>query len=265
MTTDAGYTYKLECLATGYGRGEGRKVLLSGMDARLRRGELTCLIGVNGAGKSTLLRTLAGLQPPLGGSVELLGRRLGDYSRAELARLVGVVLTDDIPEQNLTAQELVEMGRVPYTGYWGAMAEADREMVDRAFRLTGTGAFRHRRLSTLSDGERQKLLIAKALAQDTEVILLDEPVAFLDFPNKVGVLRLLSRIAVEEGKSVLVSIHDIELALQMAHRLWVLRADGFAEGRPSELARRGDVDFLFEGQGVVFDREKLQYSLTTTE
>lgn len=264
------YTYKIENLSTGYSAGAGRchdvtgqKVLLRNMDTRLARGVLTCLIGVNGAGKSTLLRTLAGLQPAINGNIELNGRALQDYEVKELARLVSVVLTDEIPEQTLTAYELVSMGRMPYTGYWGSLSKKDVRLVEDALEMVGMSDFRQRRLHSLSDGERQKLMIAKALAQNTDVILLDEPVAFLDFPSKVWVLRLLSKVAHEQGKSVLLSIHDIELALQIADRLWLLENHDLCEGEPAVLAREGKIDFLFKGDGIEFDRETMQYHLNT--
>ena len=237
-------------------------MLLNGMNVRLFRNELTCLIGVNGAGKSTLLRTMAGLQPAMAGSVDLLGKPLTEYKPADLAKKVSVVLTDEIPEQNLTAFELVSMGRLPYTNYWGTLSDADRQKVVDVLEMVGMSKFSTRQLSSLSDGERQKLMIAKALAQDTDVILLDEPVAFLDFPSKVAVLRLLRNIALTTNKSVLLSIHDIEIALQTSQRLWVLTEKGFLCGEPRQLAKNGKIDFLFRGQGINFDRETLQYSLT---
>lgn len=259
------YSYKIDNLSTGYEAAsshEGRKVLASGMNARLGVGCLTCLIGVNGAGKSTLLRTMAGLQPAINGQIELMGKPLADYDVRALSRLVSVVLTDEIPEQALTAYELVAMGRMPYTGYWGTLHRRDVKMVEQALAMVGMTDFSHRRLHSLSDGERQKLMIAKALAQDTDVILLDEPVAFLDFPSKVWVLRLLSRVAREQGRSVLLSIHDLELALQIADRLWLLDGHNFVEGEPRVLAAEGKIDFLFQGAGIQFDRETLQYHLT---
>lgn len=259
------YSYKIDNLSTGYEAAsshEGRKVLASGMNARLGVGCLTCLIGVNGAGKSTLLRTMAGLQPAINGQIELMGKSLADYDVRALSRLVSVVLTDEIPEQALTAYELVAMGRMPYTGYWGTLHRRDVKMVEQALAMVGMTDFSHRRLHSLSDGERQKLMIAKALAQDTDVILLDEPVAFLDFPSKVWVLRLLSRVAREQGRSVLLSIHDLELALQIADRLWLLDGHNFVEGEPRVLAADGKIDFLFQGAGIQFNRKTLHYQLS---
>lgn len=256
------FTYQISNLSTGYRRGGATVTLLRSMHAQLHRGQLTCLIGVNGAGKSTLLRTMAGLQPAIAGNVALLGKPLEGYSAKQLATKVSVVLTDKIPEQNLTAFELVAMGRMPYTGYWGSLGDSDRTMVNHMLQLVGMHHFANRRISSLSDGERQKLMIAKALAQDTDVVLLDEPVAFLDFPSKVAVLRLLAQTARKTHKSILLSIHDIEIALQLADLLWILTGDGFVEGKPHALARDGKIDFLFDGEGINFNRDTLQYSLT---
>lgn len=259
--TREGCTYILSHIQTGY-RGRGVNVNLVGdMNAALRKGELTCLIGVNGAGKSTLLRTMAGLLKPIGGEIRLMGRLLGSYSPQELSKTVSVVLTDEVPEQDLRVFETVAMGRMPYTGYWGSLDEQDIKNVNKALNLVGMSDFAQRRLGSLSDGERQKVMIAKALAQDTQVILLDEPVAFLDFPSKVGILRLLKHVAKEMDKSILLSIHDIELALKIAQRLWILQGAGFIEGEPATLAREGKVDFLFRGEGISFNRQTMQYTI----
>lgn len=259
---NATYTYRLLHLSTGYRNATKQKLLASDMNADLRTGELTCLIGVNGAGKSTLLRTMASLQKPLDGSIQLMGRRLEDYGVKELSREVSVVLTDEVPEQNLSVEDTVALGRIPYTGYFGGLSTQDRRHINEAIEMVGMSAFRGRRLYSLSDGERQKVMIAKALAQDTRVILLDEPVAFLDFPSKVGMLRMLGHVAKERNKSVLLSIHDISLALQMAQRLWILRERSFIEGEPRYLAEEGKIDFLFSGEGIRFNRETLQYTIS---
>lgn len=255
------YTYLISHLHTGYRSRGGRVSLVSDMSTKLNKGELTCLIGVNGAGKSTLLRTMAGLLKPLGGDIELMGKPLGQYSAQELSKTVSVVLTDEIPEQTLRVFETVAMGRMPYTGYWGDLGSEDTAHVDKALEMVGMADFADRRLDSLSDGERQKVVIAKALAQDTDVILLDEPVAFLDFPSKVSTLRLLRSVAHESGKSVLLSIHDIELALKIADWLWILQGDTFLEGMPRQLAEAGKIDFLFQGEGISFNRLTLQYSI----
>ena len=265
MNSSGKTTFQLHDLKTGY-RLQRRDIVLSAnLEATLTTGELTCLLGPNGAGKSTLLRTMARFQPALDGEVQLFGQPLESYTAEKLARRVGVVLTDKLPSSSLRAEELVSMGRMPYTGFWGTLTADDRQAVDEALDMVGMTAFRRRRLATLSDGEQQKLMIAKALAQQTPVILLDEPVAFLDFPSKVEILTLLRRLAREQGKAILLSIHDLELALQTADRLWLLDSEGhLSQGTPKELAQNGSLDFFFKGHGLEFDKHTMQYTLTNS-
>jgi iron complex transport system ATP-binding protein len=206
-------------LAIGY-RG---KVVGEELDGCIRSGELTCLIGSNGLGKSTLLRTLAAFQPPLAGQVEWhdggTWRSLQAMSKAQLATLVSVVLTERPEVQHMTVAEVVGLGRMPYTGFFGTLTAADRQVVAEALALVGIAPYAPRMIDALSDGERQKVMIAKALAQQTPVVLLDEPTAFLDYPSKVEMMKLLRRLTAETGKAILLSTHDLPLALQLADRL----------------------------------------------
>lgn len=182
-------------------------------------GRLVCLLGPNGAGKSTLLRTLCGFQPPIEGTVTISGSDITTMSAAEVARLVSVVLTDRPLTPSLTATEMVGMGRAPYTGFWGRLSDDDRRLVSEAMQTVGVDSLATRRMGQLSDGERQKVMIAKALAQHTPVIVLDEPTAFLDYPSKVAVMKTLARLAHDEGKTILMSTHDLELAAQLGDEL----------------------------------------------
>lgn len=182
-------------------------------------GRLVCLLGPNGAGKSTLLRTLCGFQPPIEGTVTISGSDIATMSAAEVARLVSVVLTDRPLTPSLTAAEMVGMGRAPYTGFWGRLSDEDRRLVSEAMQTVGIAPLATRRMGRLSDGERQKVMIAKALAQHTPVIVLDEPTAFLDYPSKVAVMKTLARLAHDEGKTILMSTHDLELAAQLGDEL----------------------------------------------
>ena len=182
-------------------------------------GRLVCLLGPNGAGKSTLLRTLCGFQPPIEGTVTISGSDITAMSAAEVARLVSVVLTDRPLTPSLTAAEMVGMGRAPYTGFWGRLSDDDRRLVSEAMQTVGIAPLATRRMGQLSDGELQKVMIAKALAQHTPVIVLDEPTAFLDYPSKVAVMKTLARLAHDEGKTILMSIHDLELAAQLGDEL----------------------------------------------
>ena len=182
-------------------------------------GRLVCLLGPNGAGKSTLLRTLCGFQPPIEGTVTISGSDITTMSAAEVARLVSVVLTDRPLTSSLTAAEMAGMGRAPYTGFWGRLSDDDRRLVSEAMQTVGIDSLATRRMGRLSDGERQKVMIAKALAQHTPVIVLDEPTAFLDYPSKVAVMKTLARLAHDEGKTILMSTHDLELAAQLGDEL----------------------------------------------
>lgn len=182
-------------------------------------GRLVCLLGPNGAGKSTLLRTLCGFQPPIAGTVTISGSDITTMSAPEVARLVSVVLTDRPLTPSLTAAEMVGMGRAPYTGFWGRLSDDDRRLVSEAMQTVGIAPLATRRMGRLSDGERQKVMIAKALAQHTPVIVLDEPTAFLDYPSKVAVMKTLARLAHDEGKTILMSTHDLELAAQLGDEL----------------------------------------------
>ena len=182
-------------------------------------GHLVCLLGPNGAGKSTLLRTLCGFQPPIAGTVTISGSDITTMSAAEVARLVSVVLTDRPLTPSLTAAEMVGMGRAPYTGFRGRLSDDDRRLISEAMQTVGVDSLATRRMGQLSDGERQKVMIAKALAQHTPVIVLDEPTAFLDYPSKVAVMKTLARLAHNEGKTILMSTHDLELAAQLGDEL----------------------------------------------
>ncbi len=255
-------TVVLHNLSIGYTAKGNEKVVASQLEGSIKAGELTCLLGQNGIGKSTLLRTLSAFQPKLSGSIQLHGREIDSYTDKELSRLIGVVLTERPDVQNMDVFELVSMGRSPYTGFWGTLSDEDRQIVDESIRLVGIDVLRGRMLHTLSDGERQKVMIAKALAQQTPVIYLDEPTAFLDFPSKVEIMQLLHRLAEHEQKTIFLSTHDVELALQIADCLWLMEPQGLSVGSPSELAAQGMLSRFIEREGIVFDKETLTIHVT---
>ena len=219
-------TVVLQNLTIGYTAKGNRKVVASNLNATIKSGELTCLLGQNGIGKSTLLRTLAMFQPALGGEVRLEEKALNSYSVQELSRKLSIVLTRKPDVQNITVSEMVGLGRSPYTGFWGTLHDADKTVVAEALRLVGIEDMAERNIHTLSDGERQKVMIAKALAQQTPIILLDEPTAFLDFPSKVEILKLLGCLAKETDKTIILSTHDLELAARLADCLWQMDESG---------------------------------------
>ena len=241
--------------------GHGRRCTGQGLSGRLPASTLAALLGVNGCGKSTLLRTLSGLLQPFsrGGEatdeapVRLCGRPLADYAPRELARTVSIVLTERPLAEGLTVEDVVQMGRIPYSRLLSQRSAEDGRHVHRALELTGTAHLARRALTSLSDGERQRVFVAKALAQDTPVILLDEPSAFLDFPSKIQLFRLLRRLAHEEGKAILMSTHDVEPALQLADQLWLLSRDELCCGTPEALAGAGEIGRFFDRSGLRFD------------
>ena len=254
----------LHDVTTGYHSRGGNIEITRHIAARLLTSELTCLLGPNGAGKSTLLKTLAAFIPPLYGEITIGDRPLRDYSEGKLARTIGVVLTERPSLNNMTVRELVSLGRSPYTGFWGKYTREDREIVDRALQLTGITEFASRQIQTLSDGERQKVMIAKSLAQQTPIILLDEPTAFLDYPSKVDIMQLLQRMAHEEGKAVFLSTHDLELALQISDKIWLIdKTNGLLIGTPEDLSLNGDMARYFEREGVIFDTESGLFRIDT--
>lgn len=249
-------TIRVVDLETGYRSKKKTTVITHGISASLYSGELTCLLGPNGAGKSTLLKTLTAFLPPIKGEVLIEHKPLDDYSDAELSRVIGVVLTEKLNLNNMSVEELVGLGRSPYTGFWGHMNDKDRNIVAEAISLVGIDSLSHRMIQTLSDGERQKVMIAKALAQETPVIFLDEPTAFLDYPSKVEIMQLLQRLAREKNKTVFLSTHDLELALQIADKVWLLdKPHGVTIGTPEDLALDGEMSKYFHREGVTFDRE----------
>ncbi|MBP3849265.1 MAG: ABC transporter ATP-binding protein [Prevotella sp.] len=253
---------QLHNLSIGYQNKGNSKVVASGLNATINRGELTCLLGRNGIGKSTLLRTLSVFQPALDGEVMMDTTPLATLTDKERSRLIGIVLTEKPDVQNMTIEELVGMGRSPYTGFWGTLDSDDEAIVSEAIRLVGVESLKGRMIHTLSDGERQKVMIAKALAQQTPIIYLDEPTAFLDFPSKVEMMQLLRRLAVEEQKTVFLSTHDVELSLQLADCIWLMEPDRLNVGTPHQLAEEGALSRFIEHDGITFDRATLTIHVT---
>lgn len=244
-------------LAIGYPLGkEGREwnIVHPCIDFTLYTGELTSLIGLNGAGKSTLIRTLCGFQPSQKGSVKVMGRELREYSSHEFALTVGVVLTDRTNAGGLTVRELVSLGRQPHTGFFGRLGERDREVVSEAMKAVGIVHKAESYVSELSDGERQRAMIAKALAQECPVIVLDEPTAFLDVASRIETMSLLHSTARRQGKAILLSTHDIDNALMYSDRLLLLSAQGpVVSGPPEDLVLDGSLGQFFGRRGMNLD------------
>lgn len=228
-------SYCLENLNTGY-RVNGKQTIVGkDLNANLYPNSITCLIGPNGAGKSTLLRTLANFQPPLSGNITLQGQPLCQYTQTDIARKVSIVLTNNSHIHNLSVYDVVAMGRSPYTGFWGTLNDKDKNIVEQCLESVNVTNLKDRQINTLSDGERQKVMIAKAIAQETPVIILDEPTSFLYYTDKVQIMLMLKKLAHEMNKTILLSTHAIDIALQTADYIWSLKNGELVTGSPEEL------------------------------
>ena len=249
-------------LCTGYIVDKKNKIISDKLTAKIFPYELTCLLGPNGAGKSTLLRTLAGFQPALGGSITIGGDNIKSFKSKDLARLISVVLTDNAGIKNMTAYDVVAMGRAPYTGFWGKLREQDKKTIDKSFEWVNIVELKERKMQTLSDGERQKVMIAKAIAQETPIIFMDEPTAFLDYPSKIQMMLLLHRLAKSLKKTIFLSTHDLEHALQVADHIWLLnKENGLTTGSPEDLSALGMIETYFNRDGITYDRNLCTFNI----
>jgi iron complex transport system ATP-binding protein len=249
-------TIEIKDLSIGYTSKKNTKVVADGINTTIFSGELTCLLGANGIGKSTLLRTLTVFLPKLSGNIYIQGKNIEQYPEKELATLVSVVLTEKFDIKNMTARELIGLGRSPYTGFWGTLGKEDNRSIDHAISLVKIENLSRRMVHTLSDGERQKVMIAKALAQETPIILLDEPTAFLDFPSKVEIMQLLHQLSRKTDKTIFLSTHDLELALQIADKIWLMdKENGIRTGTPEDLSLNGSLSNFFARKGILFDQD----------
>ena len=243
---------ELKNLTTGY----GEHIVARSINSIIPEGNLISLLGPNGVGKSTLLRTLCAFQPAISGDIIINGTSLQELTQAQLSRIISVVLTERLDVRAMTVHNLVSLGRSPYTGFWGRLDEEDERQVRQAIDQVGISELYEREIGTLSDGELQKAMIAKALAQQTPIILLDEPTAFLDFPSKVEMMRMLHRLAHEMNKTIFLSTHDVELALQLSDQLWLMTAEGVHSGTPDELTADGSLTDFIHIEGIHFDSER---------
>lgn len=244
-------------LSLGYQKGNDKKTILEGLNFSLQSGELTCLLGPNGVGKSTLVKAILGEIKPFKGEITIGGKTNSEFSNAELAKELAVVLTEQILPGNMTVAQLVALGRIPYTNWTGKLNQLDREKVNQALAATKITYLKDERLSEISDGQRQKAMIARALAQDGKVMILDEPTAHLDLVNRYEIMHLLREICVNEEKAILVVTHDLEIALETADRFWLLNCGTpLIEGLPEDLVISGQINELLPGKEFYFDPEK---------
>lgn len=250
-----------ENLSIGYHLRKSDQIIASDINLSLQKGKLVSLIGANGIGKSTLLRTLTGIQKPLLGQVWLNGKAISEQSAPEMARQLSMVLTEKLPPSNLTVFELVALGRQPYTNWIGKLTAEDHEKISWAMQLTQIEDLSGRKHYEISDGQLQKVLIARALAQDTPLIVLDEPSTHLDLLHKVSLLRLLKKLTAETGKCILFSTHDIDLALQTSDEMIVMTTGKITQNTPQNLIKDGTFDLLFGDGHIRFDPEKGRFIL----
>jgi iron complex transport system ATP-binding protein len=238
-------------LSVGYRARRASRLILQNLDLSIRPGEFVCLIGPNGAGKSTLLRTIARMQPPLAGTIEVGGIAIDRLSHGDLARRIGVVLTDRILVGALSARRVVELGRYPHIGWFGGLTNRDRRVVDWAIDAVSARSFAADDIGALSDGERQRVMIARALAQQPLLLLLDEPTAFLDLPSRIELIALLVRLARDERLAIVVSSHDLELMLRTADTFWLITPElELSVGAPGNLLSNGSIERVFGAASV---------------
>ncbi len=247
----------IQNLSIGYIlKNQRKKLVKENISQQLYAGEVTCLIGSNGTGKSTLLRTIAGFQPALKGEILYKNKPVGSYSESERSLIIGLVLTDKVYAGGISVFDLVSLGRHPHTGFFGKLKNADKEIIYNSMEKTGIAHKSDSYVSELSDGERQKAMIAKTLAQECPVILLDEPTAFLDASSRIEIMYLLKELAKKENKSVLLSTHDIESAIRMGDRFWLMDKNRpFVSGIPEDLILDDIFSHFFNRENIIFNKQ----------
>lgn len=245
---------KTEDLSIGYASKKAKTVVASNINIELKKGELVGLIGANGIGKSTLIRTMTKVQKALNGSVLINNKNLTQYNPIDLAKVMSLVLTEQIASKNLTVFEVIALGRQPYTSWIGNLSENDTIIINKAITQTNIEDLKHKKCFELSDGQLQKVMIARALAQDTDLIILDEPTTHLDMYHKAYILKLLQKLAKETGKTILFSSHEIDLAIQLCDKLIVMTKNEVVSDEPCNLISKGTFETLFPKDLIAFDK-----------
>jgi iron complex transport system ATP-binding protein len=249
-------------LAIGFkGRTGSDEIIFKKINVSAGKGELVALFGPNGIGKSTLLRNLVRLQLPVSGEIFLFNQNIRSFSRTRLAKKLGYVSTETIHINNLRVHDLVSLGRYPYTGLMGRLGSEDHEKVNQAINMVSIGHLRNKFIHQLSDGERQRAMIARTLAQDTDIIILDEPTAFLDLPNKYEVVHLLQNLARESEKTIIFSTHDLNIAIQEAGKIWLMLEDTIIQGAPEDLILDGSLGKMFEDTSLKFNKSTGEFRI----
>lgn len=254
-----------QSLEIGFLSGKSKKRLIPPVNGHAFEGELIAVIGKNGIGKSTLLKTLTGLLPLLTGTLLIEGRKITDYSRVRLSSEVGYISTEIIRISNMTVYDLVSLGRFPHTNWFGRIDSENHSAVNDALLKTGMIDFSGRQLSELSDGERQRAMIALVLAQDTRIIVMDEPTAFLDISSKFEIIHLMKELTRQRQKTIIYSTHDFNAAVSQADKIWLVLESGLVEGAPEDLMLTGSFNNLFNSSGVKFNKEHGTFSFNKEE
>lgn len=248
-------------LSIGFSNKKKTTVVADHLNFEIQKGSFNCILGRNGIGKSTLLRTLSKVQLPLKGSIFIKNKNLSSFTNLEIAKELSLVLSETLPESNLTVLEFIALGRQPYTNWIGTLTAADKKIINKVIALTGIGDFIHKKYYELSDGQFQRVLISRALVQDTDVIILDEPTHHLDIEHTLETFSLLEKLAREEHKTIIISTHQIQLALQYAHKLFLMTDSGFITGTAKELIENKSMEKLFDSNSITFDPDKEQFTL----
>lgn len=248
-------------LSIGYRNKSGETCVATAIDLEISEGELVGLIGVNGVGKSTLLRSLSGVQHSLKGEVSILNKNLHKLAPGDLAKTISVVLTEQPISKNLSVFELIALGRQPYTNWIGSLSEEDKAKIQASIDLVNIEALKHKRCFELSDGQLQKVLIARALAQDTPLIILDEPTTHLDMHHQAYVLKLLKKLTQDTNKSILFATHEINLALQLCDKIIIMEKDKVSSGSPQELIEKNAFSNIFPKDLIYFDKETISFKI----
>lgn len=247
---------KLRLVTTGYNDRKSEKIVSKDISVSISNGELVSLIGANGCGKSTLMRCIGGLQSVLGGDIQIKGKDVSKMSSMERARSLSLVLTDQIEATNLTVYDIVSNGRYPHIGYLGKLSENDWMIIDKSLDICFLRGWGDRIYSSLSDGEKQRALIARALSQDTPLMLLDEPTAHLDLPNRVEMMRMLNELAKKTGKAILISTHELDLVMQWSDTIWLMNTEGrLIRGIPEDIVLSAKISECFSNKNIFFDMQ----------
>lgn len=255
---------KASNLNIGYSSKKNITKVASNLNIELNEGNLVCLLGKNGIGKSTLLRTLTKVQPVLKGAVFIENENLESLTNADLAKTLSLVLTERLPDSSLTVYELVALGRQPFTNWIGYLTSEDLEIIQSAFDKTNTQHLMNSKCYELSDGQLQKVLIARALAQNTPIIVLDEPTAHLDLHHTVNTFTLLKNLAKDFNKTIILSTHEANLALQLADELWLMSPSRFVSGKTEQLIENDELNQLFDSNLIVFNKTLKQFTINNS-